>query len=51
VLGQLEGMEKGIAQGIEQGMLIAAKNMKQAGIELNTIAQVTGLPIEQIAEL
>jgi len=51
VLGQLEGMEKGIAQGIEQGMLIAAKNMKQAGIELNTIAQVTGLPIERIAQI
>ncbi len=43
VLGRLEG--------IEQGMLLAAKNMKQAGIALNTIAQISGLSIEQIQSL
>lgn len=47
VLGQMEGMEK----GIEQGILMTANNMKQAGIEINLISQVTGLSIIQIQDL
>jgi len=43
VLGQMEGMEKGI--------LITAKNMKKMGIELNIISQATGLSITQLEEL
>ena len=63
VLGKLEGEEKGIAIGIEIGMekgvekgkkeavLATAKNMRQAGIDKQIIAQVTGLALEEIERL
>jgi predicted transposase/invertase (TIGR01784 family) len=59
VLGKLEGIdegiEKGIQQGIEQGIekgiLLTAKNMQQAGIDINLIAQVTGLSLQQLQSL
>ncbi|MDM8544932.1 Rpn family recombination-promoting nuclease/putative transposase [Candidatus Venteria ishoeyi] len=47
VLGEMKGMEK----GIEQGIIITAKNMKQAGIPVTTISKVTGLSAAQIATL
>jgi predicted transposase/invertase (TIGR01784 family) len=47
VLGKLEGIE----EGMEKGLLIAAKNLKQAGIDNTTIASATGLSIEQITQL
>ncbi|SEH08017.1 Rpn family recombination-promoting nuclease/putative transposase [Candidatus Venteria ishoeyi] len=47
VLGEMKGMEK----GIEQGIIITAKNMKQAGIPVTTISKVTGLSTAQIATL
>lgn len=47
VLGRMNGMEK----GIEKGILITAKNMKQLGMEIKTIAQVTGLSIELLEKL
>lgn len=43
VLGKLEG--------IEEGVLLTAKNMKIAGIEINVIAQVTGLSVEKLQNL
>ncbi|NOQ34354.1 MAG: Rpn family recombination-promoting nuclease/putative transposase [Methylococcaceae bacterium] len=55
VLGKLEGREEGKEEGRdegrEEGILISAKNMKQAGIDINIIAQVTSLSIEQIETL
>ena len=59
LLGIKEGIEEGVEQGIEQGLeqgkketlLITAKNMKQANIELETISKVTGLSIKEIAAL
>jgi predicted transposase/invertase (TIGR01784 family) len=59
VLGKLEGEEKGIAIGIEIGMekgkkeavLETAKNLQQAGIDKNIIAQVTGLTLDEIERL
>lgn len=47
VLGKLEGID----EGIEKGILLAAKNMKQAGIDINVIAQVTGLSLAQLQDL
>lgn len=47
VLGKLEGKE----EGIEQGVLMTAKKMKQAGIDTKVIAQVTALSVEQINAL
>jgi predicted transposase/invertase (TIGR01784 family) len=51
VLGKIEGREEGREEGLIEGVLLTAKKMKKAGIELNTIAEVTGLLIEQIEDL
>lgn len=50
-----EGMEKGMEKGIEKGKaeeqrLIAA-NFKKQGVNIETIAQCTGLSVEEINEL
>ena len=43
-----DGMEKGLAEGkIEEQRLIAA-NFKKQGINIETIAQCTGLSVEEI---
>ena len=46
-----EGMEKGREEGKEEGVLLIAKNMKQAKVATITIAEVTGLSIEQVESL
>ena len=54
-----EGIQKGIQQGIQQGIeqgrrsekLTIAQTMKQAGISLDLIAQVTGLWMEELQTL
>ncbi|MCP4700079.1 MAG: hypothetical protein GY862_24985 [Gammaproteobacteria bacterium] len=50
-----KGMEKGRKEGKEEGrkegILLTGKNMKQAGIPIQTIGDVTGLSIEQIENL
>ena len=51
VLGKLEGLEEGINKGREEGILLTAANMKQAGLDVETIAAVTGLTIERIKSL
>lgn len=53
--GLEKGMEKGLAKGMEKGKaeeqrLIAA-NLKRQGINMETIAQCTGLSIEEISRL
>lgn len=50
-----DGMEKGIEKGIEKGKakeqrLIAA-NLKKQGINIETIAQCTGLSVQEINDL
>ena len=51
----LEGNEKGIAQGIEQGELAksldVAKNLLALGMQVSQIMQVTGLTKDQISSL
>jgi predicted transposase/invertase (TIGR01784 family) len=51
VLGKLEGIDEGIEKGIEKGILLTARNMKQLGIDINVIAQVTGLSMKQLQNL
>ena len=49
--GLKEGMEKGMKRGIEKRNLEIAKEMKEKGIDINTISQITGLTIEEISKL
>ena len=54
-----EGMEKGIEQGIEQGISLGEDkkekqmliNMHQAGVNVSTISQITGLSVTEIKRL
>ena len=50
-----DGMEKGIEKGIEKGKVeeqrLIAANFKKQGINLETIAQCTGLSVEEIKGL
>ena len=45
------GMEKDIAEGMEKGIILTARNLKQAGISKEIIAQTTGLSTEEIDQL
>ncbi len=53
--GRAEGMQQGIAKGIEQGraegIAKVAKSMLAKGIDAKTIADITGLPEEDINRL
>jgi len=61
--GTEQGMEQGLKQGLEQGMkqgklegekaanIRNAKNFKALGVDIHTIAQATGLSVEEIEEL
>ena len=46
-----EGMAEGIKQGMAKGILQIARNMKEEGIPLSTIAKLTGLGVEEIEKL
>jgi predicted transposase/invertase (TIGR01784 family) len=49
--GRVEGIKEGIKEGKKEALLITVKNMQQVGIEINIIANVTGLSIEKIKSL
>ena len=53
--GLEQGREEGRAEGLEQGRmeerLSTARNLKKLGIALDTIAQATGLSLEEIEKL
>lgn len=49
--GFAEGMEKGMAEGIEKGIAATAKKMKDIGMPVETIMQVTSLTKEEIKGL
>lgn len=49
--GLEQGRAEGRAEGIEQGILKVAKEMKNIGIDPDTIQKSTGLSLEEIAEL
>ena len=46
-----EGKEEGLREGLEKAILQVAKNMKAAGMPLESIASMTGLPEEEIKKL
>ena len=48
---QKEGMEKGIAKGMEKEKLENAKRMIALGISLETIAKAVDLPLEQVKKI
>lgn len=49
--GREEGLKEGLEQGRKEECFKNAKKMKQAGIAFDVIAQITGLPIGEIASL
>ena len=50
-LGEKKGRDEGLRQGLEQGKLSVAKNMKLKGFDIALIADVTGLNAEEISKL
>jgi predicted transposase/invertase (TIGR01784 family) len=46
-----EGRIAGLEEGIEQGKLLIAKNLKKSGLDSKIIAEATGLSIEDIEKL
>ena len=46
-----DGLERGLEEGIEKGKAQVAANLKKQGINMETIAQCTGLSIEEISRL
>jgi predicted transposase/invertase (TIGR01784 family) len=49
--GKLEGREEGEAIGIEKGKLEIAKAMLAKGMDVETVADLTGLPIDILQNL
>ncbi|WP_455639650.1 Rpn family recombination-promoting nuclease/putative transposase [Parabacteroides sp.] len=49
--GKTEGLAEGEAKGEAKAQRLIAANMKKQGVDIETIAQCTGLPIEEINEL
>ena len=49
--GWIEGKAEGKAEGLAEGQRLIATNFKKQGICIETIAQCTGLSIEEINEL
>ena len=46
-----QGMEKGLKQGREEGLLLAAQNLKAEGISADVICRATGLSQETVHAL
>lgn len=46
-----EGIEEGIEKGIEKGRAEIAKRMLVAGLDINQVAQISGLSVEQLQQL
>lgn len=49
--GIKEGMEKGMKEGAQKAQLQIARNMKAKGIDNQSIAECTDLPLSMIEEL
>ncbi|NEP14696.1 MAG: hypothetical protein F6K14_31770, partial [Symploca sp. SIO2C1] len=49
--GKQQGIEQGIEQGKQQEKVNVARTFKQKGIDIETIAEATGLTREEIEEL
>ena len=46
-----EAKQKGIEEGLKQGSLETAKNLKKLGISIETIVKATGLSKEEVEKL
>ena len=46
-----KGINEGINQGIEQEKIATAKNMLTRNMDINLIADITGLSLEKLTEL
>jgi predicted transposase/invertase (TIGR01784 family) len=49
--GRQEGIQIGEERGEKQAKIVVAKNLLKAGVSVDIIAQTTGLPITEIAQL
>ncbi|MCP4216262.1 MAG: hypothetical protein GY765_16560, partial [bacterium] len=49
--GKTEGIEQGIEKGVEKGETDMARNLKSRGVDIEIIAQSSGLSIEEIEAL
>lgn len=49
--GEEKGKAEGIVEGLAEGMRKIIRNMKQAGMDLATIAKTAGLPEEEVEAL
>jgi predicted transposase/invertase (TIGR01784 family) len=46
-----EGFEMGWEKGVEKGVMKTARAMKEKGFDINTIVEVTELPVDVILKL
>ena len=49
--GRKEGIDIGVRQGREEGIWHIAMNMLKMGLDIDMIAEVTGLSLEEIQKL
>lgn len=49
--GKEVGFKRGREEGREEGLIFAAVNMKQAGMNINEISKITGLKVDDINKL
>ena len=49
--GRLQGIEEGIEQGIEQGIKQLVKTLHQNGLDPESIARLSALPLDQVQRL
>ena len=46
-----EGREEGMKEGVKEGKLVTAKAALMKGLDIDFVAEITGLPIEIIQQL
>ena len=46
-----KGIKKGIEKGREEGIWETALKMKKSGLDVNLIASITGISVEEIEKL
>ena len=49
--GRIEGRAEGLEEGRAEGIIATAKNMKKKGFDVAMIADITGLPLDEISKL
>lgn len=49
--GRVQGREEGLQEGLRDGVIKVARSMKQAGMDMQTIASLSGLPLDEIKRI